>query len=102
MRLFPTVLACLFASGCASSDVVLAPRKELPDTRPGAQKQYPGELMFVSSDGKKVGFSAREIIELAEAYIDSHGLRASITREHPEFGSIRQVGSGSPQYTTKE
>ena len=53
--------------------------------RPGVQKEYDGELMFVSSSGKKVGFSAREIIEIAEAYIDSHGFRTSITKDTPRI-----------------
>ena len=85
MRPYFPMLICVIGAGCASSHGVIAPRGESFDMRPGVQKEFEGELMFVSSTGRKVGFSAREIVEIAESYIDSHGLRPSITKDTPRI-----------------
>jgi hypothetical protein len=76
----------IFIAGCTTRPGLHEPTQNPErDMRPGVQAFYPEEIMFVSSTGAKAAFSAREFVEIAEAYSRSHGLADVIAGQKPSI-----------------
>lgn len=67
MRTSLFLIGAIFAA-CA------APQKRNFEGRTGVQKQGPGEYMFVETSGRKMGYSAFELDQIARNYITTNNV----------------------------